>query len=289
MLSAGAQTFLALVLGFRMTAFRASALTTGGVLESASFKKWHKAQTNSAEYNGIFIGMCALFYAASTGRGLEPSKLTNHACGLAAVSSYLFAAGVIVGNPPGNGGAQPNWLRVLGAVGRYAAMALMSFESFRLARRPQLKYQASPEQIATFLQDGHQLQSMDVKGYQKLERAPGPRLVVFTGSSDGSPTASWCPDCSRALPVVLESVLDNGLPLRVVGVGERDDWKLDARGSNHPFRAKSGLALSGIPTLLVIDKDGKEVAKLGAELENEEDQKVMRKLIDSTLQEKLGL
>mmetsp|Transcript_41392 Transcript_41392/g.88202 ORF Transcript_41392/g.88202 Transcript_41392/m.88202 type:complete len:152 (-) Transcript_41392:80-535(-) len=143
--SASAQTLLALMLGLRMSAFRGQSFTADGVLESASFQKWHKAQQNSAEYHGIFIGMCALIHFGWSRSGLEPSTKSNVACAISAISSYLFAIGVILGksaaaNPTGRGATeQPHPLRLLGAVGRYIAMGLMAYECYTLSKQPALK------------------------------------------------------------------------------------------------------------------------------------------------------
>jgi len=88
----------------------------------------------------------------------------------------------------------------------------------------------------------------------------------------------------RSMPNVLLTARDSGLPLIVVGVGDRDDWRLDARGGSHPFRAKDGLALTGVPTLLFYGAAGKELGRLGAELENESDPKAAKALIDGMAQ-----
>mmetsp|Transcript_56098 Transcript_56098/g.162459 ORF Transcript_56098/g.162459 Transcript_56098/m.162459 type:complete len:151 (+) Transcript_56098:71-523(+) len=140
--------------------------------------------------------------------------------------------------------------------------------------------------VAQELKDKGQLESADVAGYQKKD--PGKRMIVFTGNSDGSPLSSWCPDCERALLPVLESAASLGLPLLVVGIGERDDWKLDARGSSHPFRAKDGLALTGVPTLLLTGENGGQLARLGSELENEQDIVVMRSTIEAAIRAALA-
>jgi len=133
--------------------------------------------------------------------------------------------------------------------------------------------------IASRLASDPTLTCVGVNGYQKLHQE-GKRLVVFTGNSDGNYSESWCPDCSRTMPIVLSTALRYHLPLIVVGVGDRDDWKLDARGGSHPFRAKDGLALTGVPTLLFYGATGKELGRLGAELENEADPKAAKALTD---------
>jgi len=124
-----------------MTAFRGQSFTQDGVLESATFLKWNKAQVNSTEYHGIFIGMFAILKLGWQNAGEQPSGRTNLACALGAISSYLFAIGVILGksagaNPTGKGALeQPHPLRVLGAVGRYISMGLMAFEGYKLAKK----------------------------------------------------------------------------------------------------------------------------------------------------------
>lgn len=114
----------------------------------------------------------------------------------------------------------------------------------------------------------------------------GHRLVLFTGSSTGSSSESWCPDCTRALPVVLETVLERGLPIAIVGVGERDDWKLDARGNDNKFRVKEGL--TGVPTLRVYGSNGTMVGSLGSELEDEQDPQKMKMVLQDFLTQKAG-
>jgi len=133
--------------------------------------------------------------------------------------------------------------------------------------------------LARVLQEKGHLTSVDIAGYQQT--APAKRLVAFTGNSDGSPTTSWCPDCDRAMPAILASAASLDLPLLVVGVGGRDDWKLDARGGEHPLRARDGLALTGVPTMLLTGDGGAEIARLGPELEEERDVAAMRAAIDA--------
>mmetsp|Transcript_123316 Transcript_123316/g.343425 ORF Transcript_123316/g.343425 Transcript_123316/m.343425 type:complete len:150 (+) Transcript_123316:87-536(+) len=143
------------------------------------------------------------------------------------------------------------------------------------------------EEAIKALEEKGLLTCTDVAGYgEAVAQAPAQkRLVVFTANTTGSPAASWCPDCRRSIPAVVDTALSGGLPLTVVGVGERDDWKLDARGGDHPFRAKDGLALTGVPTLLVISKDGKEAVRLGSELEDEEkDAEAVRQLITEAVE-----
>jgi len=137
------------------------------------------------------------------------------------------------------------------------------------------------EELAQVLNEKRRLTCVGATGYAAA--SDGPRLVMFVGNVDGSVTGSWCPDCERAVPCVLESALDNNLPVIAVGVGERDDWKLDQRGASNPFRAKDGLALDGIPTLLLIGADGKEVARLGSELENAPTPSDARKIVDEAV------
>merc|ERR1711972_583786 len=104
--------------------FRVAGAKDEGVMTSSSFEKWHKAQMNSAEYHGIFMGMYALLKLGWDSKGSKPSTSTNVACGMAAISSYLFAAGTVLSthkgaNPDLVRGEQPHIFRPLGAIGRY--------------------------------------------------------------------------------------------------------------------------------------------------------------------------
>merc|ERR1712232_1533973 len=97
-------------------------------------------QTNSCEYHGIFMGLYALLKFGWDAKGFEPSQSTNIGCAMAAISSYLFAIGVILGksvgaNPTGRGvSEQPHPLRVMGALGRYFAMAVLAYECYKLSK-----------------------------------------------------------------------------------------------------------------------------------------------------------
>ena len=92
--------------------------------------------------------------------------------------------------------------------------------------------------------------------------APSPRFVLFLGV-DPSTGALWCPDVRRCAPAIRKACEDARASLLEVDVGGREAW----RGPTpHEFRA-SPLSLSGIPTLMAVDDEGKELGRLGAELE----------------------
>ena len=95
-----------------------------------------------------------------------------------------------------------------------------------------------------------------------LESAPAPRFVLFVGL-DPSNKALWCPDVRRCAPAVRKACEGAKASLLEVDVGGREAW----RGPMpHPFRA-APLSLSGIPTLIAVGDDGKELGRVGAELE----------------------
>eukprot|EP00928_Gymnodinium_smaydae_P079732 TRINITY_DN63590_c0_g1_i1.p1 TRINITY_DN63590_c0_g1~~TRINITY_DN63590_c0_g1_i1.p1 ORF type:complete len:547 (-),score=126.48 TRINITY_DN63590_c0_g1_i1:69-1595(-) len=130
---------------------------------------------------------------------------------------------------------------------------------------------AEAQRAVTALREGNLLTCVGIHGYPSLPTSSEPRLVLFTGNKEGDALASWCPDCQRAVPAVLSVALEQKLKIVVVGVGERDDWKLDARGASNPARAADGLALTGVPTLLLLDAAGREKKRLGSQLEDAAD------------------
>lgn len=96
-----------------------------------------------------------------------------------------------------------------------------------------------------------------------LEAAPAPRFVLFLGL-DPSTKALWCPDVRRCAPAVRKACENAKASLLEVDVGGREAWRGPA--TPHPFRA-APLSLSGIPTLVAVDEQGKEIGRVGAELE----------------------
>ena len=95
-----------------------------------------------------------------------------------------------------------------------------------------------------------------------LLAAPAPRFVLVLGV-DPTTKAPWCPDVRRCAPAVRRACEAAKASLLEVDVGGRDAW----RGATpHPFRA-APLSLSGIPTLVAVDDEGKEIGRVGAELE----------------------
>lgn len=106
-----------------------------------------------------------------------------------------------------------------------------------------------------------------------------PKIIVFM--------AHWCPHCQREIPVLVEHFADAGLPegVDVVGVSTRvdrdlpnyppSDW-LDDEGWTLPTLADSQDAdafgyfgVSGFPTFIAVDADGKVVTRLSGELPTE--------------------
>lgn len=97
----------------------------------------------------------------------------------------------------------------------------------------------------------------------ELQAAPSPRFVLFLGV-DPSTKGLWCPDVRRCAPAVRRACESAGASLLEVDVGGRDAWK--GGPPPHPFRS-APLSLTGIPTLVAVDGDGKEVGRVGSELE----------------------
>lgn len=98
---------------------------------------------------------------------------------------------------------------------------------------------------------------------QELQAAPSPRFVLFIGI-DPSSKSPWCPDVRRCAPAVRRACEAAGASLLEVDVGGRAEWKGTA--TPHAFRA-APLSLTGIPTLLAVDAEGKEIGRCGSELE----------------------
>lgn len=139
---------------------------------------------------------------------------------------------------------------------------------FELAKEPSMSKDCGQVVLECFARLGKGSAGTSTSTVQK------PKVELFVGNVDGSTSSSWCPDCSRAVPIVLDECLKAGWPVVAVGVGERDDWKLDARGADNPFRAKDGLALTGVPTARLVSAEGAELARLGPELEEEDVEKI---------------
>lgn len=72
-------------------------------------------------------------------------------------------------------------------------------------------------------------------------------FLLFSGTTDAA-GKSWCPDCSRALPVIKTAVQQFATEADAfvyVDVGDRNEWKTPS----HPLRTR--FQLTGVPTLLV--------------------------------------
>ena len=115
----GLLTFLMAVLAIRISSMRIASGRDPKILESARFLNARVAQMNTAEYAPIF---CALFLALPQRRN-DPSKLIY----ASVAACYAFAIGVI--KSPKFGGA-PTRTRLVGAVGRYVCMSLLSCKLF---------------------------------------------------------------------------------------------------------------------------------------------------------------
>lgn len=94
--------------------------------------------------------------------------------------------------------------------------------------------------------------------------APAPRFVLFLGI-DKETNAPWCPDVRRCAPAIRRACSGAGASLLEVDVGGRGEWKAPAP-TPHPLRSPP-LSLTGIPTLLAVDSHGKELGRIGPELE----------------------
>lgn len=90
-------------------------------------------------------------------------------------------------------------------------------------------------------------------------------------------TASWCHWCKVEIPYIEQIHKEmEGKDFEIISVyldKKREDWVKDVRKSNHPWKClsdvkgwkKSGMAydyfIGGIPALIVLDKDGRILAK----------------------------
>uniref|UniRef100_A0A8D0G818 Thioredoxin domain-containing protein 17 n=1 Tax=Sphenodon punctatus TaxID=8508 RepID=A0A8D0G818_SPHPU len=88
------------------------------------------------------------------------------------------------------------------------------------------------------------------RGYSDFERVVGqhrgrPIFAYFTGDKDAQ-GVSWCPDCTKAEPVVRTELhnMPEGSVFVYCQVGDRPYWK----DPNNEFRRN--LKLTGVPTLL---------------------------------------
>ena len=88
--------------------------------------------------------------------------------------------------------------------------------------------------------------------------------------------ASWCPACTKSIPKLTklkESYRDRGLVVAGIGVGEPADrarrLAID-KGINYPlfvdtdFSFADGLAAREVPTILLVDRDGRIIARARA-------------------------
>eukprot|EP00756_Hemistasia_phaeocysticola_P008107 Hpha_TRINITY_DN1449_c0_g1::TRINITY_DN1449_c0_g1_i1::g.9606::m.9606 len=133
--AAAGQAFLHLALGVRMTMFRSASFTDKAIVESGPFLKWHKAQTINQEYSGVLTALYGILYAAT--KGGERRTLTDIFCIAGVLSSFSFAIGVINGkHAEGNPTTmqEVHLCRMIGALGRYFALALGVFELVQIAK-----------------------------------------------------------------------------------------------------------------------------------------------------------
>ena len=83
-----------------------------------------------------------------------------------------------------------------------------------------------------------------------------PIFLYFTGAKNSDTKISWCPDCTRAEPVVNE-VLGNincmFLEFNVI----REQYRIE----DYPYRIDPRIKLSCVPTL-ILWKNGKSIVKL---------------------------
>lgn len=90
--------------------------------------------------------------------------------------------------------------------------------------------------------------------------------------------ASWCPDCTRALPAVLAGASAASVPLVVVDVGPREAWR-----SPHNALRGGDLKLTCVPSLVAFDVAGAVDGVLGGELEAAPTEAAARSLVDAFL------
>ncbi|XP_059171955.1 thioredoxin domain-containing protein 17-like [Physella acuta] len=94
---------------------------------------------------------------------------------------------------------------------------------------------------------------LTVHGYEALTKTlngmKGSVFVLFSGSPDES-GVSWCPDCTKAEPVInrnLDKAPEDAVLIHC-HVGDRDYWK----NMNNEFRKDPKLKVKCVPTLVRI-------------------------------------
>ena len=102
-------------------------------------------------------------------------------------------------------------------------------------------------------------------------------LVYFCGGP--AHETSWCGDCRRAGPIILEVACAAKVLLLHVDVGCKAEWKDPA----HPFRTDPDLGISCVPTLMWADRENGLGPALGPEMEKCTDDAELRDALRSFL------
>jgi thiol-disulfide isomerase/thioredoxin len=150
--------------------------------------------------------------------------------------------------------------------------------------------------------DGDALEPLGKDATDPARGKVGPNISGYTFSgfpvsvkpaSDGTPTmlvflAHWCPHCNAEMPRLINWYEDGLVPddLRVIGIGTASrkdqanwppsewmqsfDWPFEVMADTETNQAGVAYGVDGYPFMVILDKDGKVVARHSGEMDESE-------------------
>ncbi|MGA0118255.1 MAG: TlpA family protein disulfide reductase [Ilumatobacteraceae bacterium] len=160
----------------------------------------------------------------------------------------------------------------------------------------------APAEYQKVTVDGDALEPLgqDATDPAKGKVAPNISGYTFSGfpvsvkpATDGSPTmlvflAHWCPHCNAEMPRLINWYEDGLVPsdLRVIGIGTSSrkdqanwppskwmqsfDWPFEVMADSETNEAGLAYGVDGYPFMIILDKDGKVVARHSGEMDESE-------------------
>lgn len=160
----------------------------------------------------------------------------------------------------------------------------------------------APAEYQKVTVDGDALEPLgqDATDPAKGKVAPNISGYTFSGfpvsvkpATDGSPTmlvflAHWCPHCNAEMPRLINWYEDGLVPsdLRVIGIGTSSrkdqanwppsewmqsfDWPFEVMADSETNEAGVAYGVDGYPFMVILDKDGKVVARHSGEMDESE-------------------
>jgi thiol-disulfide isomerase/thioredoxin len=160
----------------------------------------------------------------------------------------------------------------------------------------------APAEYQKVTVDGDALEPLGKDATDPARGKVGPNISGYTFSgfpvsvkpaTDGAPTmlvflAHWCPHCNAEMPRLINWYEDGLVPddLRVIGIGTASrkdqanwppsewmqsfDWPFEVMADTETNQAGVAYGVDGYPFMVILDKDGKVVARHSGEMEESE-------------------